>query len=403
MKKIFTFVLGLVVALSGMAAEQQVFSDTVKVESNNLFVQPNQYFDMYMSAYGYGPVNFQGGSNSEWMVAGLFMATDSLNFYSEYPGESVYVSVYDMTNEAEEFKLTCSSFKYELTEKGDQITAIGTDTTGRAFDIKLTFFAPESAKDTVAVDFGEVKAAMYATAQNGWYLFAGNEGYQAQLFILTENLEGTYTDTDFLKDYTGVFTIQGTDTTFTGVPFDAKAEITLVDGVYRIEAELLAGNEILYQITMQYTKPIAKDTVQLSVEGVELADYTKMGLFMLQFGPEDKSYMISLGIMSSELEGTFDEKNLYYNYSFIKSGNEEVDIVDAELTTTMGEDGILTLEGWILGANNVRYEVTVKTISQTQDIEKTEVGTKAVKRIENGQIVIEKNGVKYNAQGVRIR
>lgn len=402
MKKIFTLCLGAMLALSAFAAEQQVLADTVKVEANNLYVEPHQYFDMYMQYYGYGPVQFQGKTD-DWTVAGIFMATDTANFYGEYSGDALIVSAFDMQNNSEEFELTCTSFKYELTEKGDQITALGTDSTGRVFDVKLTFFAPETAKDTVTVDFGEVENAMYVSSLGGWYLFAENEDFQTQLFILTEDLEGTYTYEDFFTNYTGVFAIQGTDTIFTGVPFDVNSVITLEDGVYQIAAEIFAGNETLYQFTMQYTKPVAADTVQLSVEGVELMDYTeKMGLFILQFGPEDQSYFISLSIVSSTLEGTFTDKDLDYEYSFIKIGSEYIDIAEAELTSTLGENGVLTLQGWLLGKNGVRYEITVVTAA-TQAINNTEAAVKVEKRIQNGVLVIEKNGVKYNAQGAILK
>ena len=53
-------------------------------------------------------------------------------------------------------------------------------------------------------------------------------------------------------------------------------------------------------------------------------------------------------------------------------------------------------EGTPLGiANAYFYD------SMYQGLENTETKTEVIKRIENGQLIIERNGIKYNAQGTQ--
>ena len=70
--------------------------------------------------------------------------------------------------------------------------------------------------------------------------------------------------------------------------------------------------------------------------------------------------------------------------------------------------GIVTLKMWAYGATSgyrmkspLYLDGTITVIPTALD--NTEAGVKAVKRLENGMLVIEKNGVRYNAQGQIIR
>ena len=63
-------------------------------------------------------------------------------------------------------------------------------------------------------------------------------------------------------------------------------------------------------------------------------------------------------------------------------------------SSAMPEEGVRSLD---------RPDITITYLAGEQAIELTEVNAGAVKRIENGQLIVIKNGVKYNAIGATIK
>ena len=76
---------------------------------------------------------------------------------------------------------------------------------------------------------------------------------------------------------------------------------------------------------------------------------------------------------------------------------EEVDAYTNPASYTLGE-GTLTVD-----ANNYFSYLQITLPATPTALENTGIDTKAIKRLENGILVIELNGTKYNAQGMLIR
>ena len=85
--------------------------------------------------------------------------------------------------------------------------------------------------------------------------------------------------------------------------------------------------------------------------------------------------------------------------TYMKIGGDNFMIADAEFTGRRNNDGTYTLEGWFLAKNNTLYEFVFVTANDTQNIATPAEGAAIIKRIEQGVLNIEKNGVQYNAQG----
>ena len=73
------------------------------------------------------------------------------------------------------------------------------------------------------------------------------------------------------------------------------------------------------------------------------------------------------------------------------------------------EDGV-EYNGTLAGArtttyntNNQQIQIVTGEGQETVAVENIESGVKAIKRIENGQLIIEQNGVQYNVLGVTIK
>lgn len=75
---------------------------------------------------------------------------------------------------------------------------------------------------------------------------------------------------------------------------------------------------------------------------------------------------------------------------------------DHEFDAWTSNDVTILAGKFTMPAKNVTVTATWKEKSATA-LDNTDVNTKAVKRLENGMLVIEKNGVRYNAQGQIVR
>jgi hypothetical protein len=95
----------------------------------------------------------------------------------------------------------------------------------------------------------------------------------------------------------------------------------------------------------------------------------------------------AVAVESSDFVVTFLEEDVYhYEFTFV-GDDDKVYIIDAELRTmAFDEDG----------------EEIELVDGEEEGVEETEAAVKAIKVIKNGQIIIEKNGVKYNALGTRL-
>ena len=84
---------------------------------------------------------------------------------------------------------------------------------------------------------------------------------------------------------------------------------------------------------------------------------------------------------------------------------EDVQLYGATGALKPTEDGNYDVEGIYILYNGTTPELIVTAIEKSSStaINNAVVSEKAVKMIENGQLIIMKNGVKYNAQGAELR
>ena len=95
----------------------------------------------------------------------------------------------------------------------------------------------------------------------------------------------------------------------------------------------------------------------------------------------------AVAVESSDFVVTFLEEDVYhYEFTFV-GDDDKVYIIDAELRTMAFDEEDEEIE---------------LVDGEEEGVEETEAAVKATKVIKNGQIIIEKNGVKYNALGTRL-
>ena len=82
-----------------------------------------------------------------------------------------------------------------------------------------------------------------------------------------------------------------------------------------------------------------------------------------------------------------------------KDGIKE--IYTASITVTPGNGGDYNITADLLCYNNTLYKVTMY-VPAAQAIDEVDAAQKALKMIKGGQLIIEKNGMKYNVLGTRL-
>lgn len=450
-------------------------------------------------------------------ILGSFTEDDLFSYYSyvladsaEYEIQTANITVaYNETDSVYNVTGTLACVNYD-----DESDAVD-------FTINLTCTGevppapfPSVAKDTVAIDFGEIKNIEYYASDGDYYIYAANANYIATLDLYTDSLPGIYTIDDFYAYYTRLYAINAGDTAQVGSLKDANAVIAETETAYDITAGLYMSDTILYLVHMTYTKPVAsdtiyhtfaepvsldnyggdfyfeavddsyiltmdyysttatgtfaltdmytkycglynaadsssiayadlglvvtedetgydilvnylaksstlyiftlradkavaEDTVQLNLENAEFEDLSEYASYYgfsyyVKAATADSNYVMTFAIISNKMEGTYTVADLVLNYSWIKANGEGAMYVEGEFNVTAGENGSYTLAGEILANDNTLYQFTIKT-AETQAIENAEVAGKATKRLVNGQLIIEKNGVLYNVLGSHIK
>lgn len=268
--------------------------------------------------------------------------------------------------------------------------------------------APVVPADTIEVKMTEGLTFSDNVAADGWWeMYGGNDKFIIELSNQkTTQLEGTYTYEDLDPDYAFIWVINGTDTTEVyfvdgAVTLSKDAE----QGTITIKGALIGEDGNVYNIELVFTEPKPTETVTVNIPNAVMeTSYADYGLYGM-YGYDENNVFVMLSVWAMEgLEGQYTEQDLDHAYlgSGIIDGEEMVNIYKAAITITPGNGDDYLLTATLLCYNNKQYNVTMY-IPAGQGIEDVEATVKAFKRIVNGQVIIEKNGVQYNVLGNTVK
>ena len=291
-----------------------------------------------------------------------------------------------------------------------------------------------TAAETITINITEGTEWLDATADEGWWQIMGeNEGYAVSLSNIGGAAEaaGTYTIDQMDPAYTYVKPVNGTEKiTFTEgsvvVAVDAETEIVTVT------ATLLGTDGNTYDISMVYD-PSKVDPYKYDEE-VDDFEYTFESYIV-----NDK-YVATNGILVVNAQSETTAITMYLipeegqtaltageyavaavpAYGTVLAGSYDQGVSPSYAATLVAEAGQLYLDQvWYFVSGKVTVDANLnivvdalnskgKAIKATlkgieQGIEDVDAAAKAIKTIKNGQLIIEKNGVQYNAQGAVIR
>lgn len=251
-----------------------------------------------------------------------------------------------------------------------------------------------------------------AVAAEGWWQIMGkNEFCDFSLSnISTTEAAGVYTVDDLDPDYSFISIYGETDTV--DVAFTDGSVTVAIDaeGIVTINGTLVGSDGNNYIFNLTYKEPVAENTVEVQVSEANLIDvYAEYNLYGVYGYTDDKTAYVQLGIWTEEgagFEGQFTEDDLDFQYigSAVIDATGSHNIFAAEITVTPGNtEGVYSITAKLLCYNNTLYVVTMQIGENIDAIDHITNAVKASKLLRDGQLIIEKNGVRYNVNGQRIK
>lgn len=220
-----------------------------------------------------------------------------------------------------------------------------------------------------------------------------DSGYSVEVLLFDGMIKGfgTYAEDALLA------TINGVSATLME---KTVATYSAAENLVQLEATFLQGvDTFLVRFTgFPYAKPediVPVDTVELYFANAMIV--YDMGMNHIEATSADPQVELFVGYMGN-MFATVNASNFSYNTSFVVEG-QEIAFLRGEMKVQKdGDDKVMT--AGLLGDNRVWYNIHLTTAATiTTAVENTSVQTTAKKIIENGQLWIVKDGVKYNVLG----
>lgn len=334
---------------------------------------------------------------------------DNAVFYYSYPNDNVFLA-----NQTTHFIADSIYAKAEPTDGGQLIFAFGwtaANTEILISNIVITKYeAPVEPIDITVSSITTPGALVWtdAVASAGWWQIMGTtENYEFSLSnVSTTETAGVYTIDDLDPDYSYITVMTATDTT--DVTFvDGSVTVAVAnDGTVTIVGALVGDDGNTYNFNLTYVDPKAERLVNVTISNGNLYDgYASYGLYAVYGTADDKTAYVQLAIWAKAgFDGEFTEEDL--DLQNVGSGVRDADgshsIFSAVINVLPGEgEGVYSIMADLLCYNNTLYKVSM-SIGKTEGFENVDAAVKAIKRLVNGNVVIEKAGKKYNVNGANL-
>lgn len=255
-------------------------------------------------------------------------------------------------------------------------------------------------KAAITIDIENEVDYKDAVAAEGWWQFlAENDDYEISISnISTTQAAGTYHLNDLDLNHTYII-VKATETKVAFV----DAELTLSeaeDGSRTIEGTVLGNDDNTYIIKLVFKVPTIQTTVNVEIPEWEVYDATEIYevTSILFMGEAADGTYVQFALLGSNPIGHFTYDDCYNGGIEVDGNWKSVYTMDINISLSDAQRCIVTMD--ILCLNNTLYHVTT-TVGE--GINNVEAAVETIKRIVNGQLVIEKNNVRYNAQGAVVR
>lgn len=239
-----------------------------------------------------------------------------------------------------------------------------------------------------------------------WQVIAQTDQIAISLLAMSAELAGTYDVADLYADYSFVMTDFENQTKIGFTAGQIVVSVNAETGAVSFVGKLTGADGKIYNVNLTYVEPKVENTVTLNYNNAQLNDQTTAAenpAFQVEAIDYTNMTMVILAVYTSVIAGEYTEANLDPNDSYVYADGAAQTIYTATITVTAGADGSYTVVADLLCYNNTLYKVSM-TVPGTLGVESVNAAApKAKKRIQNGQLIIEKNGKTYNALGSFVR
>ena len=229
---------------------------------------------------------------------------------------------------------------------------IGSDTV--RYNVKMVYTLP-TPTDTVRIDIRNLKATDNTGMTGSFWLQGNNQKWTVQLMIDADAMRtGTYNVTlSRLMDNATQTMVEVSD---------ATAEVVVGKEV-TAHAKVYGNNRTLYDISMAYIIPKAKDSLSVIVPNAEMVNLLSNNTYQMHGMSADNAYYVSVVPQTKQVTGTFSAKSLLEEYSCIQYLNANNHVVQATfingtITATMSAD-MITMQGRLLGSDTILYKISM--------------------------------------------
>lgn len=156
-----------------------------------------------------------------------------------------------------------------------------------------------------------------------------------------------------------------------------------------------------YNLTMKaFTSMNISLTDMIIEEGTEEDTYTYLFVAMGEAPINGVQFALA---SATDYIGTFTEADLDKGNSAIIFSNGSAVLVTEGTITITKENDLVTIDANITGSDDKSYTIHMIQTAVSTDIHETHIHNEMIKRVENGQLIIINNGVKYNVFGTIIK
>lgn len=395
--------------------------DTVRITLTDLKFIDKVAAEGWWQLAGYNADSTAYVTFSNLETLDIAQAAGTYDFATEM--DKTYTTVYLINGEdAEQIKFREGSIILDVDTAG--IAHLAADLLAKNGDVyifDLTSKAPVVSNNVITLAYANGILNVTTTNNDPYFLFIETKAYydydNDDFLQPTLNTEAEYWLSQLyqngilsLASLSGNQTIDVED--FYGQFFKSDME----DGEYVALACAHDGadraGDAVYTLFNYAAAPVVPtgDTIRIAGSGLEFEDQVaSQGWWQLMGYSNDQQYYATFSNSTevSQIAGTYDYVNdMDKDYTALylitdptsEDGYEKIALKQGSIVVTV-ENGIVKLHAELLGKNGTVYVLDLS--SEGTAVDNVTVRPAAVKRIVNGQLIIEKDGQVYNAQGIR--
>ena len=429
---------GWILAKDGNVYHVTMFFDIPTVQSQETITATNLNIDdSYASFFG---AIWVDASNEDYSISITFIAEDVSEMLGTFSLDDLYS--FDLTDtDDNDIELYSGSITVAATNDGYVITGTVLGMNGVEYTLNLSYVLPDPTSQETINGTGE----LYLMSQNGmnyWQAIAFNadESRYVSILAIADSPAGSYAVDDLYASYTYVGKFIGTDTTWYNV-INAGIVVAVSGDAATITGTVLGQSENDAADVTEFTLNLSLEIIDETGGGEEGNEYDATEAFKHVF-PEynvDDQYLAKYNVLvveanDEDMNTISLEFNVPAGTTTLAAGVYSITDTNEDNTVTTGyidqyiygsfagsvnEEGYINVPLWLIFNGTVTIHengvIEVNAINTKgaviecllgtwpEAIENTAVDAAATKAVRNGQLVIIKNGVEYNAQGAMLK